>query len=260
MTGTDGRSAGGGRVVALDYGSARCGVAVSDPTGTLATPLDVVAAPEHPQGLQPAARRDPGAASRRASSSGCRSRSPAATPRRRPRRARSPSASAPSLGAPGRALRRALHDRARAAAAGHGGGGLARRGGAAGGVAARPETERRSRHSTVKFRARFGRSMRQPFPSCPFRHGYLDANTASRLSTHRPSRNAAPARAGSAGRGRRRTIRSTPCSSRSSAAGSSSPTVRAPSRSGPSPPSCCSARRRPRRSGTRSSRACSPGR
>jgi putative Holliday junction resolvase len=30
------------RVLALDYGSARCGVAVSDPTGTLATPLDAV--------------------------------------------------------------------------------------------------------------------------------------------------------------------------------------------------------------------------
>jgi len=30
------------RVLALDYGSARCGVAVSDPTGTLATPLQPV--------------------------------------------------------------------------------------------------------------------------------------------------------------------------------------------------------------------------
>jgi putative holliday junction resolvase len=30
------------RVLALDYGSARTGVAVSDPTGFLATPLDVV--------------------------------------------------------------------------------------------------------------------------------------------------------------------------------------------------------------------------
>ena len=34
-----------GRVVALDYGAARCGVAVSDPTGTLVTPLDAVARP-----------------------------------------------------------------------------------------------------------------------------------------------------------------------------------------------------------------------
>jgi putative Holliday junction resolvase len=37
------------RVLALDYGSARCGVAVSDPTGTLATPLEPV--------LRPATRR-----------------------------------------------------------------------------------------------------------------------------------------------------------------------------------------------------------
>jgi len=30
------------RVLALDYGSARCGCAVSDPTGVLATPLEPV--------------------------------------------------------------------------------------------------------------------------------------------------------------------------------------------------------------------------
>jgi putative Holliday junction resolvase len=33
------------RVLALDYGSARCGVAVSDPSGTLATPLEPVLRP-----------------------------------------------------------------------------------------------------------------------------------------------------------------------------------------------------------------------
>lgn len=33
------------RVLALDYGSARCGVALSDPTGTLASPLPVVERP-----------------------------------------------------------------------------------------------------------------------------------------------------------------------------------------------------------------------
>ena len=33
------------RVLALDYGSARCGCAVSDPTGVLATPLEAVLAP-----------------------------------------------------------------------------------------------------------------------------------------------------------------------------------------------------------------------
>jgi len=39
------------RVLALDYGSARCGVAVSDPTGTLATPLEPVARPGTKKGL-----------------------------------------------------------------------------------------------------------------------------------------------------------------------------------------------------------------
>ncbi len=35
----------GGRVLALDYGSARCGCAVSDPTGTIVTPIDPVLRP-----------------------------------------------------------------------------------------------------------------------------------------------------------------------------------------------------------------------
>lgn len=39
------------RVLALDYGSARCGVAISDPTGTLATPLDVVERPGTKKGM-----------------------------------------------------------------------------------------------------------------------------------------------------------------------------------------------------------------
>ena len=39
------------RVVALDYGSARCGVAVSDPTGTLATPLDPILRPNTRKGF-----------------------------------------------------------------------------------------------------------------------------------------------------------------------------------------------------------------
>ncbi len=38
-------------MLALDYGSARCGCAVSDPTGTLATPVDAVAAPDSDQGI-----------------------------------------------------------------------------------------------------------------------------------------------------------------------------------------------------------------
>jgi putative Holliday junction resolvase len=40
-----------GRVLALDHGSARCGVAVSDPTGMLATPLPAVERPETERGL-----------------------------------------------------------------------------------------------------------------------------------------------------------------------------------------------------------------
>jgi putative pre-16S rRNA nuclease len=40
------------RVVALDYGSARCGVAVSDPSGTLATPLEPVLRPGTRKGLE----------------------------------------------------------------------------------------------------------------------------------------------------------------------------------------------------------------
>ena len=39
------------RVLALDYGSARCGVAVSDPTGTLATPIEHIERPGTRKGL-----------------------------------------------------------------------------------------------------------------------------------------------------------------------------------------------------------------
>jgi putative pre-16S rRNA nuclease len=40
------------KVLALDYGSARTGVAVSDPTGTLARPLEVVDNASSPAGLR----------------------------------------------------------------------------------------------------------------------------------------------------------------------------------------------------------------
>jgi saccharopine dehydrogenase (NADP+, L-glutamate forming) len=40
------------RVLALDYGSARCGVAVSDPSGTLATPLEPILRPGTKAGLR----------------------------------------------------------------------------------------------------------------------------------------------------------------------------------------------------------------
>ncbi len=39
------------RILALDHGSARCGCAISDPSGTLATPLDVVERPDSKGGL-----------------------------------------------------------------------------------------------------------------------------------------------------------------------------------------------------------------
>ena len=44
------------RVLALDYGSARCGCALSDPTGTLASPLEAVERPATQAGLDTIAR------------------------------------------------------------------------------------------------------------------------------------------------------------------------------------------------------------
>jgi len=51
------------RVLALDYGSARCGCAISDPTATLATPLPPVERPGSEPGLKTIAElvRDQGA-------------------------------------------------------------------------------------------------------------------------------------------------------------------------------------------------------
>jgi putative holliday junction resolvase len=39
------------KILALDYGSARTGVAVSDPTGTIARPLEIVEAVGKPKGF-----------------------------------------------------------------------------------------------------------------------------------------------------------------------------------------------------------------
>ncbi len=39
------------RVLALDYGSARCGCAVSDPTGTIVTPLEHIERPASKRGM-----------------------------------------------------------------------------------------------------------------------------------------------------------------------------------------------------------------
>lgn len=44
------------RVLALDHGEARCGCALSDPSGTLATPLDAVERPDTRRGLAAIAR------------------------------------------------------------------------------------------------------------------------------------------------------------------------------------------------------------
>ena len=40
------------RILALDFGEARCGCALSDPTGTLATPIGAVPAPATRRGLR----------------------------------------------------------------------------------------------------------------------------------------------------------------------------------------------------------------
>jgi putative Holliday junction resolvase len=40
------------RVLALDYGSARCGCALSDPTGTIVTPLEAIVRPASRRGLR----------------------------------------------------------------------------------------------------------------------------------------------------------------------------------------------------------------
>ena len=44
------------RILALDHGSARCGCAISDPSGTLATPLAAIDRPDSKHGLAAVAR------------------------------------------------------------------------------------------------------------------------------------------------------------------------------------------------------------
>jgi putative Holliday junction resolvase len=44
------------RILALDHGAARCGCAVSDPSGTLATPLPAIERPDTRAGLAAVAR------------------------------------------------------------------------------------------------------------------------------------------------------------------------------------------------------------
>jgi putative holliday junction resolvase len=45
-----------GRILALDHGEARCGCAVSDPSGSLATPLTAVERPDTRRGLESVVR------------------------------------------------------------------------------------------------------------------------------------------------------------------------------------------------------------
>ena len=40
------------RALGLDYGSARCGCAVSDPTGTIVTPIKAIDRPDTPTGME----------------------------------------------------------------------------------------------------------------------------------------------------------------------------------------------------------------
>jgi putative Holliday junction resolvase len=44
------------RILALDHGSARCGCAISDPSGTLASPLPAIDRPDSKKGLAAIAR------------------------------------------------------------------------------------------------------------------------------------------------------------------------------------------------------------
>jgi putative Holliday junction resolvase len=40
-----------GRILALDYGEARCGCAITDPSRTITTPIDVIAKPDSKEGI-----------------------------------------------------------------------------------------------------------------------------------------------------------------------------------------------------------------
>ena len=66
------KALGMSRVLALDYGSARCGCAVSDPTGTIVTPLAIVEQPATKRGTSRAGRARGRARTPSASWSACR--------------------------------------------------------------------------------------------------------------------------------------------------------------------------------------------
>ena len=122
-----------GRVIALDYGSARCGVAVSDPTGTLATPLEPSCARTRARASTACSPRS--AARRpRASWSGCRCRSPGADSAQTTRGARVRRAARRRLDVRSSSTTSASPRRSRSSARARRGG-LARRRGAARGLA-----------------------------------------------------------------------------------------------------------------------------
>ena len=128
------------RVLALDYGSARCGCAAERPDGTLATPIEPVVRPDHARrGLARARASSCASARSSASSSACRCRWRAATPPRRARRARSPARWAQRRRAcPSSSTTSASRPRSPQQRGGAGERGLARRRGAARGLARAP--------------------------------------------------------------------------------------------------------------------------
>ena len=77
------------RVLALDYGRARCGCAVSDPTGVLASPVEPVLRPDDTARARAPARAGPRARGRAGGRGVAVCRCRAGTRRRRPRRGRS---------------------------------------------------------------------------------------------------------------------------------------------------------------------------
>ena len=125
------------RVLALDYGSARCGCALSDPTGTIVTPIAVVARPASRRGLAELTRLvQEREVERVVVGLPLSLRGEDTQADKRDARLRRDPLPPSRRGRPGRALRRALHHahrRPRRAAQHQRG--LARRGRAAGGLA-----------------------------------------------------------------------------------------------------------------------------
>ncbi len=184
------------RVLALDYGSARCGCAVSDPTGVLATPIDPVLSPAHPQGH----RRGCASSSRELEVDRVVVGLPLSLSGADTAQTTETRAFAERLGerlaGPGRALRRALHDAAGRAHRRAGQRGLARRRTSArelAGRARRPGSPRVSdsseRSAEEREAARRERERRRAGRS---RSGGRRAGRAAEPAPRPPSRRARP--------------------------------------------------------------------